>query len=143
MKRFLSAGFVAVCLFTACSKDKTIATPTNNNNGSGGGQDTAIQYLGKFMPTNGISVSGSAKIISTAIGYAVLLDSFMVSQGPDLKVYLSKQNTAIEFVNLGALQSNNGNSTYTIPATVDLQLYPYVLIHCQQYNQLFAIAQLK
>lgn len=133
-----------MCLLAACSKDKTIATPTNNdNNGSGGAQDTAIQYSGKFTPTAGINVSGSAKIIATSAGQAVLLDSFMVSQGPDLKVYLSKQNTPAEFVNLGALQSNNGNSSYTIPATVNPHLYPYVLIHCQQYNHLFAIAQLK
>lgn len=138
----LCTGITVICLLAACSKDKTIATPTSNN-GNGSGQNTQVLSTGNFTPTSGISVSGSAKVITTAAGMEVLLDSFMVSPGPDLKVYLSQQSTPAGFVNLGALKSNSGNSSYAVPPGVNVQQYTYVLIHCQQYNHLFAIAQLK
>ena len=48
---------------------------------------------------------------------------------------------ADEFINLGNFKGN-GNSVYPVPSGVSVQQYPYVLIHCQQYNHLFAIAPL-
>jgi len=54
-------------------------------------------------------------------------------------VYLSKSNTPTDFVNLGNL---NPATVYSIPQSVDLKEYKFVLIHCQQYNHLFAVAEL-
>ena len=69
----------------------------------------------------------------------VRLENFSVSSGPDLKVYLSKSATPTDFVNLGNVTSS---TVYTIPSQVELSSYKYVLIHCQQYDHLFAVAQL-
>jgi Electron transfer DM13 len=95
---------------------------------------------GTFTATSGINVNGSTKIIIDVNNIKkVVLNDFTISSGPDLKVYLSKSNTPSEFINLGSL----GNSTvFNIPENVNLSDYSYVLIHCQQYNHLFAIAQL-
>lgn len=99
-----------------------------------------LKYSGNFIPTSGIEVAGDAKIYAnTATGNFVKLENFNISGGPDLKVYLSKTDSPSDFVNLGALTSA---STYAIPAQVNLADYPFVLIHCQQYNHLFAIAAL-
>ena len=102
-------------------------------------QAATISYIGNFSPTSGILVTGSAKIFSDAGVNKLLLENFSISSGPDLKVYLSKSNSPTQFVNLGNL---NPTTIYTIPAQVNLTEYKFVLIHCQQYNHLFAIAQL-
>lgn len=98
-----------------------------------------LKYYGTFQPTNGITVTGQAKIYLENGQYKVQLENFSVSGGPDLKVYLSKAATPTDFVNLGNLTSQ---TIYPIPATVDVKSYSHVLIHCQQYNHLFAIAPL-
>jgi len=98
-----------------------------------------LKYYGTFIPTSGISVTGDAKIYLENGQYKVVLDNFSISSGPDLKVYLSKAETPTEFVNLGNLTSQ---TVYPIPATVNVATYSHVLIHCQQYNHLFAIAPL-
>lgn len=98
-----------------------------------------LKYHGAFMPTSGISVTGEAKIYLENGSYKVVLDNFTISSGPDLKVYLSKAETPTDFVNLGNLTSQ---TVYPIPANVNVADYSHVLIHCQQYNHLFAIAPL-
>jgi hypothetical protein len=98
-----------------------------------------LKYTGVFAPTSGISVTGEAKIYLENGQYKVVLQDFSVSGGPDLKVYLSKAETPTDFVNLGSLTSQ---TVYQVPTTVTISDYSHVLIHCQQYNHLFAIAAL-
>lgn len=100
---------------------------------------SVLRYRGVFGPTSGITVSGEAKIFQNGNQFELQLDGFSISSGPDLKVYLSKAATPTEFINLGNLTSA---TVYGIPTQVDFSQYKYVLIHCQQYNHLFAVAQL-
>jgi hypothetical protein len=102
-------------------------------------QTVTIQKKGNFVPTSGITVYGRVNIFSENNQYKLQLVDFSITKGPDLKVYLSKSNTPTEFVNLGNL---NAETVYSIPKDVDLKQYPFVLIHCQQYNHLFAVAEL-
>jgi len=103
----------------------------------------AFLYRGVFAPTSGINISGQAKISLDSGRHLLLLDSFSVSSGPDLKVYLAKEYPPANFINLGALQRNSGSQLYPIPAGIDFSAYRYVLIHCQQYNHLFGYATLQ
>ncbi len=100
---------------------------------------TELKYYGSFVPTSGISVTGEAKIYLENGQYKVVLDNFSISSGPDLKVYLSKAETPTDFVNLGNLTSQ---TVYQVPTNVNVSDYSHVLIHCQQYNHLFAVVQL-
>lgn len=100
---------------------------------------SVLKYRGTFSPTSGISVNGEAKIYQNGNQFELQLDNFSISSGPDLKVYLSKSDTPTEFINLGNLTTA---TVYAIPTPVDFSQYKYVLIHCQQYNHLFAVAQL-
>ncbi|RKS94038.1 electron transfer DM13 [Flavobacterium limicola] len=102
-------------------------------------ENTPPIATGNFMPTSGIKVSGSAKIYLNGNQNEVRLENFSISSGPDLKVYLSKNATPTNFVNLGNLTSS---TVYSIPTQVNVSSYKYVLIHCQQYSHLFAVAQL-
>ncbi len=136
MKSFLLIMGLALAA-SSCSKDKT-------PDSAGAAVTTGTEKLtGMFYPTAGIAVSGNARVLSSGNTYTLILDPFLVSAGPDLKVYLSKQDTPFEFINLGALKSNNSAQSYEVPGGVDFAVHRYVLIHCQQYNHLFAIAELK
>jgi hypothetical protein len=102
-------------------------------------QNTLVKYQGVFSPTDGISGSGTVKIYLENNQNRLKLENYTVESGPDLKVYLSKSNTPTDFVNLGNL---NPITVYSIPQNIDLKEYKYALIHCQQYNHLFAVAEL-
>lgn len=98
-----------------------------------------LKFMGNFSPESGINVTGGVKMYQSNNLYQLQLDDFTISGGPDLKVYLSQSSTPTEFVNLGNL---NPTVIYNIPPQVNLNVYKYVLIHCQQYNHLFAVALL-
>lgn len=100
---------------------------------------TMTKLLGTFTPTSGISVQGNATIFLENNQYKLKLVDFSISGGPDLKVYLSKSDTPTAFVNLGNL---NPAAVYAIPQNIEIKDYKFVLIHCQQYNHLFAVAEL-
>jgi hypothetical protein len=133
-------GIISVLLFfTACKKETTSSVILNEN------PDTSaiIKFSGNFINGPYGTVSGKAKIVLQNSQYKLQLDSFMTTNGPDLKVYLSQEIQPINFVNLGSLKSTNGVQLYNIPSGVEFTQYKYALIHCQQYNHLFGSAALK
>jgi hypothetical protein len=70
------------------------------------------------------------------------LTNFSTTNGPDLKVYLSKEIHPLSFIKLGDLKSIGGNQVYDIIGSPDFMQYKYALIHCEQYNHLFGSAEL-
>ncbi|MFN3753672.1 DM13 domain-containing protein [Flavobacterium sp.] len=126
-----------IILFTSCEIEGDLTRDIVEEEIS---NEAVLKYNGTFTPTSGINVQGEVKIYQVNNSHSLKLESFSISDGPDLKVYLSKEDSPSEFVNLGNL---NPNITYQIPPQVNLADYPYVLIHCQQYNHLFAIAALQ
>jgi hypothetical protein len=91
----------------------------------------------------GHTVSGTVKVYEQGSDKAVVLDPFNSQNGPDLKVYLSKDIGASEYVNLGALKSTMGKQSYTIPTSIDLSSYTYVHIWCEEFSVEFARAPLQ
>lgn len=136
MKKLLLI-LASITLFSSCEEEGYYTQNTTNENSS---TNLIVLKTGIFNPTSGISVVGSAELVSGDNKNFIRLQNFTISDGPDLKVYLSKNDFPSQFVNLGALISTK--SIYEIPVGVSLNEYTHVLIHCQQYNHLFAIAQL-
>ncbi len=138
MKKFILVWFVAV-MTAGCESEGPLtvievgALPVP--------EEAIAVYSGVFSSTQGINVSGSVKIYRQQSHYYAALKSFSVSSGPDLKVYLSTSAAPDQFLNLGAL-GNGPEQAYAIPDGTDFTQYCHVLIHCQQYNHLFAIAPL-
>lgn len=131
-KLFLLPLFLLV--FTSCEKEGEF---TQTNNQTLNLSTAVLLKTGQFTTTSGISGSGSVKIYAENNLRKLVLENYTIENGPDLKVYLSTTDAPNTFVNLGNL---NPETVYTIPNSVDLNVYKYVLIHCQQYNHLFAIA---
>lgn len=128
--------FPILFLILSCQEEGELTKSVTNTEIN---PNAILKYQGVFEPTGGITVSGEAKIYQEGNQHKVKLEDFSISSGPDLKVYLAKSATPTEFVNLGNLTSQ---TVYPIPANVAITEYSHVLIHCQQYSHLFAVAEL-
>lgn len=95
--------------------------------------------------------SGRALILELPDGSLVLrFEDLNVSNGPDLKVYLSAAPSSSEgsafdddYVELGALKGNIGNQNYGIPAGVDLSRYRSAVVWCKRFSVGFAVAPIE
>lgn len=91
--------------------------------------------------------SGQAMIFpETADGPILRLENFSVTRGPDLYVYLSRNQNITsasqlgDYVSLGKLKSSKGNQNYTLPD--GHEGYSSVVIWCQAFGVLFSSASL-
>jgi len=111
-----------------------------------GNESSNLLLTGSFVGVgDGIhDAQGIAKVIPIEGGGNVLrLEYLLVTNGPDLYVYLSTDKSASDFVNLGRLKANIGNQNYQIPEGTDITKYDAVLIWCRAFSVLFGSADLK
>ncbi len=89
---------------------------------------------------------GDALIISTGPSSNVLrLENFSVRNGPDLFVYLSKDESGRrveEPLNLGRLKATDGAFNYEISSKIDISQIKSVVVWCRQFAVGFAVAVL-
>jgi len=136
-KILISLTFIMV--LAGCVKENTPFTPLNST------VDTTIavsKYTGTFINGPYGTVSGKASIYLQSGQYLLALENFSSSNGPDLHVYISKELQPVNYIDLGRLQSVNGNHIYQLTGIVDFSAYKFALIHCQRYNHLFGSAAL-
>lgn len=134
MKKVIAAFVVLGFVFlTACTK-KASTVPVNDPPVDSA---AALLYKGNFSNGPHGTTSGTAAIYNSNGKWQLRLEGFMVSNGPDLKVYLSKEQQPIHFIKLGDLKATSGNQAYDISGMPDIMEYKYALIHCEQYNHLF------
>ena len=108
-------------------------------------ENATLKYSGNFIQgPYGNNVNGKAEIYEkNGIFTLVFNDSFTINNGPDLYVYVSKEQQPTEFISLGRLKSVNGGQTYTFTSAINFDDYKYAVVHCQQYNHLFSYALLQ
>jgi hypothetical protein len=138
MKRIVTFCFLIV--LASCKEED--ATPTGSVNDT---FDTAAATAIKSGSLVGIghTVSGTAAIYQSTGKKTVLLDPFSSQNGPDLKVYLSKDVNASSYISLGKLKSTSGKQSYEIPDNPDVTDYKYVMVWCEQFTVVFGRAELK
>ena len=81
--------------------------------------------------------SGTVSLLQRENETILRYENFKTINGPDLKVYLSTDLEATEFVDLGPLKATEGSVNYSIPSGTDLQKYRYALVWCEQFGVLF------
>jgi len=144
MRNFLLV-LVFLASITACSKSGVQAPPMPSVPSVPSVFDSSkgvIRYTGSFKSGPYGTVTGKAEIFESNGTWQLRLSNFSTSSGPDLKVYLSKEKQPLTFIKLGALKSRAGSQTYEITGMPDFTLYPFILIHCEQFNHLFGSAEL-
>ncbi len=131
-----------VILFSISCSENDDRTPTTPIDDSFDPMKTGVMLLKQgTLAGSGHTVSGTVKIYDDAGKKVVLLDPFSSQNGPDLKVYLSTDLNATQYVNLGSLKSISGKQSYDVTGLPDLNQYKYVLIWCQQFSVLFGKAE--
>jgi hypothetical protein len=137
MKKII--GIVALAVMLSCGPED--ATPTTPVNDVFDETKATLLREGTWMGSGSYSVTGVAQIYDNNGKKVLLINNFLSSNGPDLKVYLSTTTGNASFVNLGNLKSTNGKQTYAIPDGTDLDQFKFVLIWCQQFSALFGKAE--
>ncbi len=134
---FLLAVFLMI---TACKKETNAPTTTLNET-----VDTSavLKYKGSFANGPYGTVMGDAEVYKKGDVFTVRLTNFISNNGPALHVYLSKEAMPVNYIDLGALKSTNGNQVYEVTGMPAFSEYKFISIHCVAYNHLFGSALLK
>lgn len=105
---------------------------------------------GQFQGAGGsYQGSGSATIYQLPDGsHTLRFEDFMVTNGPDLHVLLTKHPAPTtradleDYIDLGQLKGNIGNQNYEIPADIDISEYQGIVIYCDPFHVIFSTATL-
>ena len=132
--------FVILISFS-CSEDENNTPTAPIDDDFDPGQATLVKQ--GTLTGVGHSVSGTVKIYDDAGKKVVTLDPFSSQNGPDLKVYLSTDENAAQYINLGPLKSTTGKQSYEVTGMPDLEKYKFILVWCEQFSVLFGKAELQ
>ncbi|WP_430897225.1 MULTISPECIES: DM13 domain-containing protein [unclassified Paraflavitalea] len=136
--------FICIALFiAACSKTGNTLNEPTSSLPMLDTLSTNLIWRGDFE--NGFYGSCTGKVFIYKVGdtLKLRLDDFRVSNGPDLKVYISKEAEPLNFYSLGSLQAFSGNQEYKIMQRIDFNAFKYVIIHCERYNHQFGKSVLR
>lgn len=139
MRRTWFVLFFTMVLFASCRKENN--TPDNANTNFNPGSGDSLLAEGNFI-SQVHSTSGTVKVYRNTQEQTLVFTNFKTDNGPDLRVYLSKDLSNQDFVELGTLKAVSGNFQYTFSNQTDIQAYNRVLIWCQDFSVLFGSAEL-
>ncbi len=98
---------------------------------------TETSRKGTFKGRNNYTVAGDFTLAPNNDGDLVLSfgSNFTASNGPGLFVYLSNSDNSVSGgIELGALKSNSGEQSYTLPMGTELNSYDFVIIYCKPFG---------
>ena len=126
-----------VLFFISCKKENTAAT-VNESLPIG----TTV-VTGSFI--SGVHTSsGTVKVAKDASGkYFLVFENFKTDNGPDLHIWLSPNNTANPYQEIGLLKAVSGNFSYELNAAINYTVNNRVLIWCKGFSVLFGYALLQ
>ena len=132
---------------TMAKMDNTMTEPMMSEMSS-----SQVLSMGNFKDADSIHKgSGAATIYQLEDGSHVLrLEDFRVTNGPDLRVLLSKapdirdrgEFQQYDYVELDRLKGNIGNQNYEIPGDVAVSDFRSAVIYCKAFHVLFSVAPL-
>ena len=122
--------------------DTLPVVPAKSQKGAGVVPDIKQVVQGDFQP-KAHDVKGNASVPETESGKILRFENFETINGPDLRIYLSADLEAKDFIDLGPIKGTQGNINYFLPANVDLNRYNKVLVWCRAFHVLFSYAELR
>ena len=119
------------------------AVPVSLTSETKGDQVSRSNNLFPVVDTVAHPATGTLRVITDGGKTFVRYENYKTINGPDLFVYLSKDQNAQEFVNLGELRGTEGNINYEVPEGINIDEYRYVLTWCKKFGVLFNSVDLK
>ena len=135
MTKKIVSIIIAVTLFMAsCKKENT---PTITNEAIPTGMVLAsANFVSDRHPT-----SGTVKVIEDVAKKRFLVfENFKSDNGPDLRVWLSPNNNATPYQEVGVLKAVSGNFYYELSPSINYTTNNRVLIWCEDVSVLFGYA---
>lgn len=105
-------------------------------------EETQILLSGNFE-SEAHPTSGVANVQSDGTVTNLVFEDFKTDNGPDLRVYLSKDKTDNDFIDLGSLKGTEGSFFYELDSSINLDEYTTILIWCEDFSVLFGFNTLK
>ena len=105
--------------------------------------ESSVEILktGSFEGLAGHYADGTAKIIKVGDLTYLRFENFEVTNGPDLRVYLTSEGDVKNGLHLEKLKGSKGDQNYLLE-NIDLQMYDTVIIYCQPFGVYFGEAKL-
>jgi len=96
---------------------------------------------GIFEGLAGHDAEGVAKIIQANDMTFLRFENFQVTNGPDLRVYLTSDGDVKNGIHLEKLKGSKGSQNYSLD-DIDVGIYDIVVIYCQPFGVYFGQAEL-
>ena len=103
--------------------------------------DVEIFRSGTFEGIAGHNAEGTAKIIQVNDMTFLRFENFQVTNGPDLRVYITPDGDVKNGIYLEKLKGSKGDQNYSLD-DIDIQVYDTVVIYCQPFGVYFGQAKL-
>ena len=100
-----------------------------------------IIKTGTFEGLAGHQAQGIAKILEVNEESFLRFEEFDVTNGPDLRVYLTPNGDVHDGIHLDKLKGSKGNQNYSLE-NIDTSVYDTVVIYCQPFGAYFGQAEL-
>jgi len=100
-----------------------------------------ITKTGEFEGLAGHKAEGIAKIIQANDMTFLRFENFEVTNGPDLRVYITAGGDVHQGIQLEKLKGSRGDQNYLLE-NIDLGVYDTVVIYCQPFGVYFGQASL-
>ncbi|MDH3658147.1 MAG: DM13 domain-containing protein [Nitrosopumilus sp.] len=100
-----------------------------------------IIKTGTFEGLAGHQAEGIAKILEVNGESFLRFEEFDVTNGPDLRVYLTPNGDVHDGIHLDKLKGSKGNQNYSLEG-IDTDVYDTVIIYCQPFGAYFGQAEL-
>jgi len=101
-----------------------------------------ITKTGEFEGLAGHKAEGIAKIIQANDMTFLRFENFEVTNGPDLRVYITAGGDVHQGIQLEKLKGSRGDQNYLLE-NIDLGVYDTVVIYCQPFGVYFGQASLE
>ncbi len=96
---------------------------------------------GMFEGLAGHNAEGTAKIIQVNDMTFLRFENFQVTNGPDLRVYITPDGDVKNGIHLEKLKGSRGDQNYILE-NIDVSVYDTVVIYCQPFGAYFGQAEL-
>ena len=138
MKKLTYLLLAASFIITSCKKENTTPAAVTEQ------LPVAVTVLATGSVTSSVHTSsGTVKVVKDAANKIYLVfENFKTDNGPDLRVWLSPNNSGTPYQELGLLKAASGNFFYELDASVNYTSNNRVLIWCKQFSVLFGYAVL-
>jgi len=100
-----------------------------------------ILKSGTFEGLAGHDAEGIAKIIQANDMNFLRFENFQVTNGPDLRVYVTPDGDVKNGIHLEKLKGSKGDQNYSLD-DIDVSVYDTVVIYCQPFGVYFGQAEL-